>query len=109
MRIILQPVLFQPDKDVVSSLEKAISDKFNPSSIITAPPIKEIPEQLLLFDDQRNQWKSNDILRWLSGHSNIYVPRETATSNRHSTSLCLKCWNDLVQPIPKDKIQILIF
>ncbi len=66
MRIILQPLLFQPDKDIVSSLEKAISEEFNPSSIVTAPPIKEIPEQLLLFDNQRNQWKSNDILQWLS-------------------------------------------
>ena len=66
MRIILQPLLFQLDKDIVSSLEKAISEEFNPSSIITTPPIKEIPEQLLLFDDQRNQWKSNDILHWLS-------------------------------------------
>ena len=66
MRIILQPLLFQLDKDIVSSLEKAISEEFNPSSIITTPPIKEIPEQLLLFDDQRNQWKSNDILQWLS-------------------------------------------
>ena len=70
MRIILQPLLFQLDKDIVSSLEKAISEEFNPSSIITAPPIKEIPEQLLLFDNQRNQWKSNDILQWLSDKYN---------------------------------------
>ena len=70
MRFILRPLLFQPDKDIVSSLEKAVSEEFNPSSIITAPPIKEIPEQLLLFDNQRNQWKSNDILQWLSDKYN---------------------------------------
>ena len=37
---------------------------------VIAPPIKEIPEQLLLFDNQRNQWKSNDILQWLSDKYN---------------------------------------
>ena len=61
MRIILRPFLFQPDKDIVSSLEKAVSEEFNPSSIITALPIKEIPEQLLLFDNQRNQWISRNF------------------------------------------------
>src|SRR5437764_15433620 len=65
MQIILQPVLFQPDKeDVPISLEKVISEEFNASSIITLSPIKEIPVQL--FDKQRKQWKSNDILQWLS-------------------------------------------
>jgi archaemetzincin len=65
MQIILQPVLFQPDKDILSSLEKALSEEFNASSIVIAPPIKEIPE-LLLFNNQRRQWKSNEILQWLS-------------------------------------------
>ena len=65
MQIILQPVLFEPDKDILSSLEKALLKEFNASSsIIAAAPIKQIPEQqlLLLFDNQRNQWKSSDIL-----------------------------------------------
>ena len=49
MQIILQPVLFQPDKDVLSSLKKALSEEFNASSIVTAASIKQIPEQLLLL------------------------------------------------------------
>ena len=64
MQIILQPVLFEPDKDILSLLEKALLKEFNASSsIVTTPPIKQIPEQqlLLLFDNQRNQWKSSDI------------------------------------------------
>jgi archaemetzincin len=70
MQITLQPVLFEPDKSILSMLEKALLKEFNvsfsSSSIVTAPPIKQIPEQLLLFDNQRNQWKSSDILQWLS-------------------------------------------
>jgi archaemetzincin len=70
MQIILQPVLFEPDKDILSSLEKVLLEEFNASassSIVTAPPIEQIPkQQQLLFDKQRNQWKSSDILEWLS-------------------------------------------
>jgi archaemetzincin len=62
MQIILQPVLFQPDKDIISTLENTLSEEFN-ASIVTASPIKEISDQL--FDKQRKQWKSNDILQWL--------------------------------------------
>jgi archaemetzincin len=69
MQIILQPILFQPDKHIISSLEKALSGEFNAFSIVTAPPIKEIPEPLL-FDNQRNQWKSTPILQWLSDKYN---------------------------------------
>ena len=70
MQIILQPVLFLPDKeDVLFSLEKVISEEFTASSIVRASPIKEIPVEL--FDKQRKQWKSNDILQWLS---NIFKP-----------------------------------
>jgi archaemetzincin len=70
MQIILQPVLFRPDKeDVLFSLEKVISEEFTASSIVRASPIKEIPVEL--FDKQRKQWKSNDILQWLS---NIFKP-----------------------------------
>lgn len=61
--IILQPVLFQPAKDIISLLEKILSEGFN-ASIVTASPINDFSNQLL--DKQRNQWKSNDILQWLS-------------------------------------------
>jgi len=62
MQIMLQPVLFQPDKDIISTLENTLSEEFN-ASIVTASPIKEISDQL--FDKQRKQWKSNHILQWL--------------------------------------------
>ena len=62
MQIILQPVLFQPDKDIISTLENTLSEEFN-ASIVTASPIKEISNRL--FDKQRKQWKSNHILQWL--------------------------------------------
>jgi archaemetzincin len=69
MQIILQPILFEPDKDILSSLDESLLKEFNASStIVIAPPIKQISKQqeLLLFDNQRNQWKSTDVLRWLS-------------------------------------------
>jgi archaemetzincin len=64
MQIILQPVLFQPSKDIISQLENILSEEFNASPIVTAQPIKEISDQF--FDKQRKQWKSNNILQWLS-------------------------------------------
>ena len=78
MQIILQPVLFEPDKSILSMLEKALLKEFTVSSsfIVTAPPIKQIPEQLLLFDNQRNQWKSSDILQWLSDKYNKLSSKE---------------------------------
>jgi archaemetzincin len=76
IRIILQPVLFKPDRDIISTLKKTLSEEFNASSIVTVSPIKEI-SGLLLFDRQRNQWKSNDILQWLS---NIYKPYSKSTT-----------------------------
>jgi archaemetzincin len=72
MQIILQPILFQPGKDILSILEKILLEEFNTSSIIAASPIKEISEQLL--DKQRKQWKSSDILQWLS---NICKPSKS--------------------------------
>ena len=79
MQIILQPVLCEPDKDIISSLEKALLKEFNAFPIATAPPIKQIPEQqlLLLFDNQRNQWKSSDILQWLSDNYTKLYSKET--------------------------------
>jgi archaemetzincin len=43
--------------------------------VTTAPMIKEISDQL--FDKQRNQWKSNDILQWLSYKYNKPSSRST--------------------------------
>ena len=75
MQIILQPVLFQPSKQIISQLENILSEEFN-ASITTASPIKEISDQL--FDRQRKQWKSNDILQWLSDKYN--KPSSKATT-----------------------------
>ena len=61
MQIILQPVLIQRGRELISKLEKVLSEEFN-SSVSTASPIREIPLQL--FDKKRNQWKSNEILQW---------------------------------------------
>src|SRR5215475_9233273 len=72
MQIILQPVLFQLSKDLLSRLEKILSYEFNASAILTASPIKVISEQL--FNKQRKQWKSNDILQCLS---DIYKPSKS--------------------------------
>jgi archaemetzincin len=96
MQIILQPVLFELDKDILSSLEKALSKEFNvsfPSSIVTAPAIKEIPEQLQLqlFDKQRNQWKSTDILKWLS---DIYTKLYYSKGRRITTKIFAICGFD---------------
>jgi archaemetzincin len=91
MQIILQPVLFEPDKDILSSLEKALIKEFNASSIGTAPPIKQIPEQqlLLLFDNQRNQWKSSDILEWLSDkYKKLYYSKQGRTTTTKILAIC---------------------
>ena len=55
MQIILQPVLFQPDKDIISTLENTLSEEFN-ASIVTASPIKEISDQQLQY--QQHQYGS---------------------------------------------------
>jgi hypothetical protein len=41
MQIILQPVLFQPSKDITSQLENILSEEFN-ASVTAAASIKEI-------------------------------------------------------------------
>jgi predicted Zn-dependent protease len=80
MQIILQPVLFEPDKYILCLLEKALLKEFNSSSsIVLAPPIKQIPAQLMLalFDNQRNQWKSSNVLEWLSDNYTKLYSKET--------------------------------
>jgi archaemetzincin len=87
MQIILQPVLFEPDKDIRSSLEKALLNEFNTFPIATAPPIKQIPEQL--FDKQRNQWKSSDILEWLSdNYEKLYYSKEGRGTTTKILAIC---------------------
>jgi hypothetical protein len=81
MQIILQPVLFEPDKHILCLLEKALLKEFNASSsVVSAPPIKQIPAQqkLALFNNQRNQWKSSDILEWLSDNYMKFYSKETS-------------------------------
>jgi archaemetzincin len=62
--IVIQPVLFELGQDIISALKETLSGEFNASSIVTSSPIKEVPLQL--FDKQRKQWKSRNILQWLS-------------------------------------------
>jgi archaemetzincin len=91
MQIILQPVLFEPDKDILSSLEHALLKEFNASSsVVTAPSIKQIPEQqlLLLFDNQRNQWKSSDMLQWLSDKYKEFHSKETRRTTTKILAIC---------------------
>ena len=64
MQIILQPISFETCEDIISLLERHLSEEFDISVVnIASPPIKELP--LLLFDKDRNQWKSSNILQWL--------------------------------------------
>lgn len=89
-QIILQPVLFEPDKDILTLLEKTLKE-FNALSIVTASPIKQIPEQqiLALFDNQRNQWKSSDILEWLSyNYTKLYYKETRATTTTKILAIC---------------------
>jgi hypothetical protein len=62
MQITIQPVLFQAGKDIISISEEVLSEEFN-ASVSTASTFKEMPLQL--FDKQRKQWKSDEILQWL--------------------------------------------
>jgi archaemetzincin len=61
--IIIQPILFQMTAGLSSSLEMHLSKEFD-ASVKTAPPINETLS-LNLFDKNRGQWKSNNILQWL--------------------------------------------
>src|SRR5262244_2540185 len=70
MQIVLQPILFDMCKDMLFSLKKGLSKEFDTTSIVQASPIKEISNEL--FDKQRKQWKSNDILQWLSDKYESY-------------------------------------
>jgi archaemetzincin len=82
MQIILQPVLIQPGRGLISTLEKVLSEEFN-SSVSTASSIREIPFQL--FDKQRNQWKSNEILQWLLDK---HRPNRATTKTTKILAIC---------------------
>jgi hypothetical protein len=43
---LIQPILFEPDKDIIITLERILLEQFNTSSIVTISPIKEVPDGL---------------------------------------------------------------
>jgi hypothetical protein len=50
--ILIQPILFEPDKDIIITLERTLLEQFNTSSIVMTSPIKQVPDGL--FNEQRN-------------------------------------------------------
>jgi archaemetzincin len=88
MQIILQPVLFQPGRGFISTLEKVLSEEFN-SSVNTTSPIREIPLQL--FDKQRNQCKSNEVLQWLLDKHRPNRATTTTTTTTRTTKILAIC------------------
>jgi archaemetzincin len=86
MRIILQPISFQLGTDI-STLEKVLSEEFNSSVVIsTASPIKELPLQL--YEKQRNQWKSNEVLQWLLDNHRANTAATTRTRTTKILAIC---------------------
>ena len=60
----IQPISFQLTGDLTSSLEQHISKEFDAFVIIASPPNdNQLP--LNLFDKNRRQWKSDNILEWI--------------------------------------------
>jgi archaemetzincin len=62
--IIIQPILFQLTGDLTSLLEQHISIEFDALVKITSP-LNDNQLPLNLFDKNRRQWKSDNILLWL--------------------------------------------
>ena len=62
--IIIQPILFQLSGDLTSLLEQHISKVFDALVRITSP-VNDNELPLNLFDKNRRQWKSDNILLWL--------------------------------------------
>jgi predicted Zn-dependent protease len=63
-QITLQPISFELCEDIISLLERHLSEEFDISVVnIASLTIRELP--LLLFDKDRNQSKSSNILQWL--------------------------------------------
>jgi len=46
--ILIQPILFEPDKGIIITLERILLEQFNTSSIVTTSPIKEVPDGYLM-------------------------------------------------------------
>ena len=65
--IIIHPILFELPADLSSSLEQHLSKEFD-ALVKTAVPINDMP-LLNLFDKNRKQWKSSEILLWLLGRN----------------------------------------
>ena len=62
--IIIQPILFQLTGDLASLLEQHISKEFDALVKITSPlNDNQLPPNL--FDKNRRQWKSDNMLLWL--------------------------------------------
>ena len=73
--IIIQPILFELPVDLSSSLEQHLSKEFD-ALVKTAPPINDTPP-LNMFDKNRRQWKSSDILpvaAWSFQRQLAFVP-----------------------------------
>src|SRR5438105_10138329 len=86
MQIILQPISFQLGKDTISTLKKVLSEEFKSSVVSTASPIKELPLQL--YEKQRNQWKSNEVLQWLLDNHRANTATITTTRTTKILAIC---------------------
>ena len=62
--VIIQPILFHLTGDLISLLEKHISKEFD-ALVKIASPLNDNELPLNLFDKNRRQWKSDNILLWL--------------------------------------------
>jgi archaemetzincin len=67
--IIIQPISFQLTEDLTSLLERHISKEFD-AAVKIGPLNDTLSPPLNLFDKNRRQWKSNDILNWLLVRTN---------------------------------------
>jgi predicted Zn-dependent protease len=62
--IVIQPILFQLTRDLTSLLEQHISKEFD-ALVKIISPLNDNQLPLNLFDKNRRQWKSDNILLWL--------------------------------------------
>jgi hypothetical protein len=60
--ILIQPILFEPDKGIIITLERILLEQFNTSCVVTASPIKEAPDGL--FNEQRNILCRSMVALW---------------------------------------------
>jgi archaemetzincin len=62
--IIIQPISFELTVYLLSSLEQKLSKAFDAISKVL-PPVKQTLLPPSSFDNNRGQWKSDEILNWL--------------------------------------------